>query len=95
MVDVEDSPVEVVAADRADVRVTRWFDGIAYGGSTGARWSMEGGRLSLGPACSGPVSCGIRHRVEVPRGGEDAPAITARTANGHVTVRPASRRDRS
>jgi hypothetical protein len=83
VVDVEDSPVELVAADRADVRVTRWFDGIAYGGSTGARWSMEGGTLSLGPDCSGLASCDIRHRVEVPR----RLAVRIESSNGDVTAR--------
>ncbi|MFP8941129.1 hypothetical protein ACLIYM_06795 [Streptomyces fenghuangensis] len=34
-------------------------------------------------------------RVEVPRGGAGDPAVTARAANGDVTVRPVSRRDRS
>ncbi|MFP8905535.1 DUF4097 family beta strand repeat-containing protein [Streptomyces atacamensis] len=83
VVEVEDSPVEVVAADRADVRVTRWFDGVAYGGSTGARWSMEGGTLSLGPACSGLASCDIRHRVEVPH----RLAVRVEGRNGDVTAR--------
>lgn len=83
VVDVEDSPVEVVAADRADVRVTRWFDGVAYGGSTGARWSMEGGTLSLGPACSGLASCDIRHRVEVPR----RLAVRVEGRNGDIDAR--------
>ncbi|MFH0244522.1 hypothetical protein ACGRHY_19395 [Streptomyces sp. HK10] len=34
-------------------------------------------------------------RVEVPRGGAGAPAVTVRAANGDVTVRLARRRDRS
>ncbi|MFD1828292.1 DUF4097 family beta strand repeat-containing protein [Streptomyces desertarenae] len=83
VVDVDDSPLELVAADRGDVRVTRWFDGLAYGGSTGARWSFEDGTLSLGPRCKGPASCDIRHRVEVPHG----VAVRVVSDNGDVTVR--------
>ncbi|HEX5566843.1 MAG TPA: DUF4097 family beta strand repeat-containing protein [Streptomyces sp.] len=82
-IDIDDSPLVLVAADRTDVRVTRWFDGIAYGGSTGARWSMEDGTLTLRPVCRGAASCDIRHRVEVPRD------IAVRVAgdNGAVTAR--------
>ncbi len=82
-VDVDDSPVELVAADRKDVRVTRWFAGYAYGGSTGAKWSLEDGTLRLGPDCRGPSSCDIRHRVEVPHG----VAVRVVSDNGDVTAR--------
>ncbi|GAA2388172.1 DUF4097 family beta strand repeat-containing protein [Streptomyces glaucosporus] len=82
-IDVDDSPLELVAADRRDVRVTRWFAGLAYGGSTGARWSLKDGTLSLGPNCKGPASCDIRHRVEVPHG----VAVRVVGHNGDVTAR--------
>jgi len=82
-VEVDDSPLELVPADRADVRVTRWFAGVAYGGSTGAKWSLKGGTLALGPDCKGPASCDLRHRVEVPRG----MAVRVESDNGDVTAR--------
>ncbi|MTE18867.1 DUF4097 family beta strand repeat protein [Streptomyces sp. TRM43335] len=82
VVDVDDSPLELVATGRRDVRVTRWFDGLAYGGSAGARWTFEDGTLSLGPRCAGPASCDIRHRVEVPHG----VAVRVVGDNGDVTA---------
>ncbi|GAA2441956.1 DUF4097 family beta strand repeat-containing protein [Streptomyces macrosporus] len=86
-IDVDNSPLELVAADRKadrkEVRVTRWFAGYAYGGSTGATWSLKDGTLALGPDCRGPASCDIRHRVEVPHG----VAVRVVSDNGDVTAR--------
>ncbi|MEE1939776.1 DUF4097 family beta strand repeat-containing protein [Streptomyces sp. TRM 70361] len=75
--------LELVAADRSDVRVTRWFAGYAYGGSTGAKWSLKDGTLTLRTACKGPANCDIRHRVELPEG----LALRVENDNGDVTAR--------
>ncbi|PJE94392.1 hypothetical protein CUT44_29575 [Streptomyces carminius] len=99
-----DGDLELVAADRADVKVTRWFAGYAYGGSTGAKWSLKDGTLTLRTDCEGPANCDIRHRVELPEGlalkiGNDNGDVTARgfrgalgvvSDNGDVRVRDSS-----
>ncbi|MFB6888644.1 hypothetical protein ACFCX4_04925 [Kitasatospora sp. NPDC056327] len=58
-------PTDLVAADRQDVKVTRWFkaDGI---GRERAEWTLEGDTLTLEASCSGFANCDARFRVEVP-----------------------------
>ncbi|MFE6868236.1 hypothetical protein ACFVFS_16930 [Kitasatospora sp. NPDC057692] len=58
-------PADLVAADRQDVKVTRWFkaDGI---GRERTGWTLEGDTLTLEASCSGFANCDARFRVEVP-----------------------------
>ncbi|MER5350074.1 hypothetical protein ABT093_07055 [Kitasatospora sp. NPDC002551] len=58
-------PTDLVATDRQDVKVTRWFkaDGI---GTERTSWSLEGDTLTLVASCSGIANCDARFRVEVP-----------------------------
>ncbi|MFF8774872.1 hypothetical protein [Kitasatospora sp. NPDC015120] len=58
-------PTDLVATDRQDIKVTRWFkaDGIAEE-RTG--WELEGDTLTLEASCSGFADCDARFRVEVP-----------------------------
>ncbi|MER7705396.1 hypothetical protein ABTX81_21205 [Kitasatospora sp. NPDC097605] len=58
-------PTDLVAADRQDVKVTRWFkaDGIAEERTS---WVLEGDTLALEASCSGLANCDARFRVEVP-----------------------------
>ncbi|MFB7474428.1 hypothetical protein [Kitasatospora sp. NPDC056184] len=58
-------PTDLVAADRQDVKVTRWFkaDGI---GRERTSWTLEGDTLTLEASCSGFANCDARFRVEVP-----------------------------
>ncbi|MFI0261935.1 hypothetical protein ACH4OW_23195 [Streptomyces sp. NPDC017056] len=59
-------PVDLVATDRQDIRVTRWFD--AKSGEKHLRWELEGDTLDLEAGCSGLAICDARFKVEVPRG---------------------------
>ncbi|GAA1391350.1 hypothetical protein GCM10009639_21070 [Kitasatospora putterlickiae] len=58
-------PTDLVATDRQDVKVTRWFkaDGIARERTS---WTLEGDTLTLEASCSGFANCDARFRVEVP-----------------------------
>ncbi|MET8701740.1 hypothetical protein ABZW10_23140 [Kitasatospora sp. NPDC004723] len=58
-------PTDLVAADRQDVKVTRWFkaDGI---GKERSSWVLEENTLTLEASCSGFANCDARFRVEVP-----------------------------
>jgi len=58
---------DLVAADRGDVKVTRWFDAK---GATGVElgWGLEGEVLDLQADCTGFANCDARFRVEVPHG---------------------------
>ncbi|MEU4408893.1 hypothetical protein AB0F88_30625 [Streptosporangium sp. NPDC023963] len=60
-------PTDLVATDREDVKVTRWFDTKA-GSSKTLRWDLRGGVLDLEAGCTGLALCDARFRVEVPRG---------------------------
>ncbi|MFF4405877.1 DUF4097 family beta strand repeat-containing protein [Streptomyces sp. NPDC001262] len=82
-VDTDDSAVELVgdSGGGKDVKVTRWFDGWAMGGSAGATWSMDGDTLKLRMHCRGiSVGCDAKHRIEVPRG----IAVHVKDKNGSV-----------
>ncbi|WP_026400843.1 hypothetical protein [Actinomadura rifamycini] len=61
-----DVPTDVVAADRRDVEVTRWFDDRSPWSD--AWWRLEGGALEMDATCTGFANCDARFRVEVPRG---------------------------
>lgn len=62
-----DTATDLVASDRRDVQVTRWFSSKA---ATGIRlgWSLRDGVLDLQAGCSGFANCDARFRVEVPQG---------------------------
>ncbi len=60
-----DVPTDLVASDRTDIRVTRWFDTKL---ATGVRmtWSLTGRTLDLRADCTGFANCDARFRVEIP-----------------------------
>lgn len=60
-----DVPTDLVAVDREDVKVTRWFDDRSPWSD--AWWRLEGGALDMNASCSGFANCDARFRVEVPR----------------------------
>ncbi|MEU5210310.1 hypothetical protein [Streptomyces sp. NPDC020742] len=57
---------KVVAADRKDIKVTRWFDAAA--GSEHLTWVLKGDTLDIDAGCSGIALCDAKFTVEVPRG---------------------------
>ncbi|MFI0906814.1 hypothetical protein ACH4TE_25310 [Streptomyces sioyaensis] len=57
---------ELVAADRTDIKVTRWFDAAA--GSEHLTWTLKGDTLDIDAGCSGIALCDAKFKVEVPRG---------------------------
>ncbi|MEU8384242.1 hypothetical protein [Streptosporangium sp. NPDC048865] len=59
-------PTDLVAADREDIKVTRWFD-AKIGSSRTLRWDLKGDVLDLEAGCTGIAFCDARFRVEVPR----------------------------
>ncbi|MFH8592774.1 hypothetical protein [Streptomyces rimosus] len=59
-------PADLVATDRKDIKVTRWFD--AKSGSKRLRWELTGETLDLEAGCTGLAICDARFKVEVPRG---------------------------
>lgn len=61
-------PTDLVAADRKDVKVTRWFDKGSKMGGSKETWQLENGTLELQAQCTGFANCDARFRVEVPRG---------------------------
>lgn len=108
-VDTDSSAVELVGGSGSgkDVKVTRWFDGWAVGGSAGVTWSMDGDTLKLRVHCRGiSVGCDAKHRIEVPRGiavhvKDKSGSVDAHgfesdlrigTSNGSVDVRDSSGR---
>jgi hypothetical protein len=62
-----DAATDLVASDRDDVKVTRWF---ATKLATGvkASWSLTDRTLDLRADCTGIANCDTRFRVEVPLG---------------------------
>ncbi|MEV4443050.1 DUF4097 family beta strand repeat-containing protein [Streptomyces sp. NPDC049577] len=85
-VDTDNSAVELVqgADEGRQIKVTRWFDGWALGGTAGVSWAMDGDTLKLRLKCKGlSVGCEAKHRIEVPRG----VAVTVEDGNGAVTAR--------
>ncbi|GHG48956.1 hypothetical protein [Streptomyces glebosus] len=61
-----DIPTDLVAAEREDVKVTRWFD-VGIGADEETSWSLKKGILDLQAACSKIANCDVRFRVEVPK----------------------------
>jgi hypothetical protein len=59
-------PTDLIATDRTDVKVTRWFS--ARSGVKDARWTLRDGSLDLVAQCGGFANCDARFEVEVPKG---------------------------
>ncbi|MEU9121268.1 hypothetical protein AB0C96_15680 [Streptomyces sp. NPDC048506] len=57
---------ELVATDRKDIKVTRWFDAAA--GTEHLTWVLRGDTLDIDAGCSGLALCDARFKVEVPKG---------------------------
>ncbi|MGP8300112.1 hypothetical protein [Streptomyces inhibens] len=57
---------KVVAADRKDIKVTRWFDSAA--GTEHLKWTLKGDTLDIDAGCSGIAICDAKFKVEVPKG---------------------------
>ncbi|MFE4395158.1 hypothetical protein DR950_23645 [Kitasatospora xanthocidica] len=62
------APADLVAVDRKDVKVTRWFETSGKVGSAKASWELKDGVLDLRAGCSGIANCDTKYRVEVPKG---------------------------
>ncbi|MGW3228011.1 hypothetical protein [Kitasatospora sp. NPDC001095] len=62
------APADLVAADRQDVKVTRWFDTSGKVGTAKESWTLLDGVLELRAGCSGLANCDTKYRVEVPKG---------------------------
>ncbi|MEU1286442.1 hypothetical protein [Kitasatospora sp. NPDC005856] len=62
------APADLVAVDRKDVKVTRWFDTSGKVGSAKESWTLRDGVLELRAGCSGLANCDAKYRVEVPKG---------------------------
>ena len=60
-----DVATDLVASDRSDVQVTRWFDTKLATGIH-ATWSLTNRTLDLRADCTGLANCDARFRVEVP-----------------------------
>ncbi|MEV6979123.1 hypothetical protein, partial [Kitasatospora sp. NPDC093806] len=65
VVSLHDVPTDLVATDRQDVKVTRWFEANVIGRQRSG-WTLEGDTLTLEASCSGYADCDARFRVEVP-----------------------------
>jgi hypothetical protein len=61
-----DIATDLVAADREDVKVTRWFD-VGIGADEESSWSLKNGILDLQAGCGKIANCDVRFRVEVPK----------------------------
>ncbi|MGW2403359.1 hypothetical protein ACWCXK_02300 [Streptomyces sp. NPDC001739] len=56
---------KLVATDRKDIKVTRWFDSAA--GTVHLKWTLKGDTLDIDAGCSGLALCDARFTVEVPK----------------------------
>ncbi|MEU3191502.1 hypothetical protein ABZ686_12860 [Streptomyces sp. NPDC006992] len=57
-------PADLVATDRDDIEVTRWFD-VGFSADPHSGWRLKGGRLDLEAGCEGSANCDTRFRIEV------------------------------
>ncbi|MGW7360392.1 DUF4097 family beta strand repeat-containing protein [Streptomyces sp. NPDC054802] len=105
-IESDNSDIELVPADGADVEVTRQVDGwVLFGNGPDATWKMKDGTLTLKVKCDAIASdCVAQHTVKVPRGtavtvDDDNgsvrasgfdTALTLRSDNGSVTVTDSS-----
>lgn len=83
-IDADNSELEIVPADIADVRVSRQVDGWVFlGEGPSPSWRLAEGRLTLRVECDALASdCDSVHRIQVPRG----VAVTVEDDNGNVTA---------
>lgn len=65
MLETHEVATKVIAADREDIKVTRWFDYAA--GIKTLTWELNGDTLELDAGCIGIAICDARFEVEVPR----------------------------
>lgn len=56
---------KVVAGDRKDIKVTRWFDSAA--GTEHLKWELKGDTLDIDAGCSGIAVCDAKFQVDVPK----------------------------
>ncbi|WP_193103308.1 hypothetical protein [Brachybacterium sp. FME24] len=56
---------DVVATDREDIQVTRWFEHTA--GFERLTWELDGDTLEIDAGCHGIALCDARFEVEVPQ----------------------------
>ncbi|MDN5604342.1 MAG: hypothetical protein L0G59_02805 [Kocuria sp.] len=56
---------DVIATDRADIQVTRWFEHTA--GVKRLKWELDGNTLEIDAGCHGIAICDARFEVEVPQ----------------------------
>lgn len=56
---------DVVATDREDIQVTRWFEHTA--GFERLKWEIDGDTLEIDAGCHGIAICDARFEVEVPQ----------------------------
>lgn len=56
---------DVIATDRGDIRVTRWFEHTA--GFERLKWELDGNTLEIDAGCHGIAICDARFEVEVPQ----------------------------
>ncbi|MFI9626608.1 hypothetical protein [Streptomyces sp. NPDC052042] len=59
-------PTDLVATDRKDVKVTRWFD-VRAGAKPHSSWELKDATLDLKAGCERFANCDVRFRVEVPK----------------------------
>ncbi|MGW0882546.1 hypothetical protein [Streptomyces sp. NPDC002671] len=59
-------PTDLVASDREDVEVTRWFD-VRPGAKPHSSWKLSDGTLDLQAGCERFANCDVRFRVAVPK----------------------------
>jgi hypothetical protein len=62
-----DTPTDLIAADRDDVQVTRWV-AFRFSPDVTSTWSLEDDTLNLKNTCSGVCIFDDRFEVEVPEG---------------------------
>ena len=56
---------DVIATDRTDIQVTRWFEHTA--GFQRLKWELDGNTLEIDAGCHGIAICDARFEVEVPQ----------------------------
>ncbi|MCX5206947.1 hypothetical protein OG897_36795 [Streptomyces sp. NBC_00237] len=59
-------PTDLVATDRDDILVTRWFD-VGAGADEESSWELKEDVLDLVAKCSKLANCDVRYKVEVPK----------------------------
>ncbi|NEA40356.1 DUF4097 domain-containing protein [Streptomyces sp. SID11385] len=83
-VEVDDTRLDVVAADVERIEVTRRVAGhVVLGKGPTSSWGLDGDRLRLRVSCAGLIAdCDARYEVKVPR----ALALTVRAEDGAVRL---------